>query len=129
MLVFSFFKIAIVNQPIYIRSAAAIAPRQSEPRQSELGQSEPRQSEPGQGGPGLGEPVQGGPGQGEPDYRTLLDPKLLRRMSRIIRMGAAAALTCLREAGIAMPDAIVSRSRSLILAHPSFATEAISGKN
>lgn len=98
MLVFSFFKIAIVNQPIYIRSVAAISPRQSEPRQSEPRQGEPRQ----------GEPWQGGPGQGEPDYRTLLDPKLLRRMSRIIRMGAAAALTCLREAGIAMPDAIVT---------------------
>jgi 3-oxoacyl-[acyl-carrier-protein] synthase II len=64
---------ASVNQPIYIRSAAAINPR-----------------------------------QGEPDYRTLLDPKLIRRMSRIIRMGAAAALTCLREAGVAMPDAIVT---------------------
>jgi 3-oxoacyl-[acyl-carrier-protein] synthase II len=47
-------------------------------------------------------------GQGEPNYRTLLDPKHLRRMSRIIRMGAAAALTCLREAGMAMPDAIVT---------------------
>jgi hypothetical protein len=29
-------------------------------------------------------------------------------MSRIIRMGAAAALTCLREAGVTMPDAIVT---------------------
>ena len=82
-----------MNQPIYIRSAASITPRQSEP-----GQSEPRQGAPGQSAPG----------QGEPDYRTLLDPKLLRRMSRIIRMGAAAALTCLREAGIATPDAIVT---------------------
>jgi hypothetical protein len=67
-----------VNQPIYIRSAAGIIPREGEP------------------------------GRGEPDYRALLDPKLLRRMSRIIRMGAAAALTCLREAGIAIPDAIVT---------------------
>jgi 3-oxoacyl-[acyl-carrier-protein] synthase II len=73
----------IVNQPIYIRSAAGISPRQGEPGRDE-------------------------PGQGEPDYRTLLDPKLLRRMSRIIRMGAAAALTCLREAGIGKPDAIVT---------------------
>jgi 3-oxoacyl-[acyl-carrier-protein] synthase II len=48
------------------------------------------------------------PQRGEPDYRALLDPKLIRRMSRIIRMGAAAALTCLREAGIAAPDAIVT---------------------
>jgi 3-oxoacyl-[acyl-carrier-protein] synthase II len=63
----------IVNQPIYIRSAAGISPR-----------------------------------QGEPDYKALLDPKLLRRMSRIIRMGAAAAMACLREAGIAIPDAIVT---------------------
>jgi 3-oxoacyl-[acyl-carrier-protein] synthase II len=62
-----------VNRPVYIRSAACISPRQS-----------------------------------EPDYRTLLDPKLIRRMSRIIRMGAAAALTCLRDAGIPAPDAIVT---------------------
>jgi 3-oxoacyl-[acyl-carrier-protein] synthase II len=69
-----------VNKPIYIRSAAAISPR-----------------------------------QGEPDYRTLLDPKLIRRMSRVIRMGAGAALICLREAAVAcgesgqaMPDAIVT---------------------
>jgi 3-oxoacyl-[acyl-carrier-protein] synthase II len=48
------------------------------------------------------------PQQGEPDYRALLDPKVLRRMSRIIRMGAAAALACLREAGVTMPDAIVT---------------------
>jgi 3-oxoacyl-[acyl-carrier-protein] synthase II len=62
-----------VNQPIYIRSAACISPRQS-----------------------------------EPDYKALLDPKLIRRMSRIIRMGAAATLACLRDAGIALPDAIVT---------------------
>jgi 3-oxoacyl-[acyl-carrier-protein] synthase II len=48
------------------------------------------------------------PQQGEPDYRALLDPKLLRRMSRIIRMGAAAALTCLKEAGVTIPDAIIT---------------------
>lgn len=44
----------------------------------------------------------------EPDYKSLLDPKLLRRMSRIIRMGAAAGLACLREAGVKEPDAIVT---------------------
>jgi 3-oxoacyl-[acyl-carrier-protein] synthase II len=64
---------SMVNQPVYIRSAACISPQ-----------------------------------QGEPDYRALLDPKLLRRMSRIIRMGAAAALTCLKEAGVTIPDAIVT---------------------
>jgi 3-oxoacyl-[acyl-carrier-protein] synthase II len=62
-----------VNRPVYIRSAACIAPR-----------------------------------QGEPDYRALLDPRQIRRMSRVIRMGVTAALTCLREAGIAVPDAIVT---------------------
>jgi 3-oxoacyl-[acyl-carrier-protein] synthase II len=62
-----------VNQRVYIRSAACISPRQS-----------------------------------EPDYRALLDPKLIRRMSRIIRMGAVAALTCLKETGLAAPDAIVT---------------------
>ena len=36
----------------------------------------------------------------EPDYKPLLDPKLLRRMSRIIRMGAAAGLACLQEARV-----------------------------
>ncbi len=44
----------------------------------------------------------------EPDYKSLLDPKLLRRMSRIIRMGAAAGLVCLQEAGVKEPDAIVT---------------------
>jgi 3-oxoacyl-[acyl-carrier-protein] synthase II len=44
----------------------------------------------------------------EPDYKSLLDPKFLRRMSRIIRMGAATGLACLREAGVKEPDAIVT---------------------
>jgi len=42
----------------------------------------------------------------EPDYLQIIDPKLIRRMSRIIKMGTAAALGCLKEAGIAKPDAI-----------------------
>jgi len=44
----------------------------------------------------------------EPDYRSLIDPKALRRMSRIIRMGVATAMDCLHRAGVAMPDAIVT---------------------
>jgi len=44
----------------------------------------------------------------EPDYKGIIDPKLIRRMSRIIRMGVAAATECLQEAGITMPDAIVT---------------------
>ena len=44
----------------------------------------------------------------EPDYREFIDPKMIRRMSRIIRMGVAAASACLRNADIVAPDAIVT---------------------
>lgn len=44
----------------------------------------------------------------EPDYKEFIDPKLIRRMSRIIRMGVAAATECLQEAGVKVPDAIVT---------------------
>lgn len=44
----------------------------------------------------------------EPDYKEFIDPKQIRRMSRIIRMGVAAAMECLSEAGIKVPDAIVT---------------------
>ena len=44
----------------------------------------------------------------EPDYKTLIDAKLIRRMSRIIRMGVTAAMECLHEAGVTMPGAIVT---------------------
>ncbi|MBK6633071.1 MAG: beta-ketoacyl synthase chain length factor [Chitinophagaceae bacterium] len=44
----------------------------------------------------------------EPDYKAFIDPKQIRRMSRIIRMGVAAAMECLQEAGIKEPDAIVT---------------------
>ena len=44
----------------------------------------------------------------EPDYKVFIDVKLIRRMSRIIRMGVAAAMECLQEAQIKIPDAIVT---------------------
>ena len=44
----------------------------------------------------------------EPDYKNYIDAKLIRRMSRIIRMGVAAALQCLRNAGVENVDAIVT---------------------
>lgn len=44
----------------------------------------------------------------EPDYSKLIDVKLIRRMSRVIKMGVAAALQCLQEAGITCPDAIIT---------------------
>ena len=44
----------------------------------------------------------------EPDYKEFIDVKQIRRMSRIIRMGVAAAMECLQEAGIKIPDAIIT---------------------
>jgi 3-oxoacyl-[acyl-carrier-protein] synthase II len=44
----------------------------------------------------------------EPNYKEFLDPKLARRMSRIIKMGVAAAMQCLRDAQVAMPGAIIT---------------------
>jgi 3-oxoacyl-[acyl-carrier-protein] synthase II len=43
----------------------------------------------------------------EPDYLAYIDAKFIRRMSRIIKMGTAAAMECLKEAGVQNPDAIV----------------------
>jgi len=44
----------------------------------------------------------------EPDYNTVIDVKLGRRMSRIIRMSVACAFACLKDAGILNPDAITT---------------------
>ena len=44
----------------------------------------------------------------EPDYKNFIDVKLIRRMSRIIKMGVASAMECLQEAAVAVPDAIVT---------------------
>ncbi|HTC00504.1 MAG TPA: beta-ketoacyl synthase chain length factor [Ferruginibacter sp.] len=44
----------------------------------------------------------------EPDYKDIIDVKLIRRMSRIIKMGVASAMECLQESGIAVPDAITT---------------------
>lgn len=44
----------------------------------------------------------------EPDYNEAIDPKSIRRMSRIIKMSVASALACLREAELTNPDAIIT---------------------
>jgi 3-oxoacyl-[acyl-carrier-protein] synthase II len=44
----------------------------------------------------------------EPDYAEWIDPRSIRRMSKIIRIGVAAAVLALKEAGIEKPDAIVA---------------------
>ncbi|MBL6446524.1 beta-ketoacyl synthase chain length factor [Fulvivirga sp. 29W222] len=43
----------------------------------------------------------------EPDYKSVIDPKLARRMSRIIKMSVATGNKVLAEADIGQPDAIV----------------------
>lgn len=42
----------------------------------------------------------------EPDYNQFIDPRAIRRMSRIIKMGTAAAMQCLQLADVQMPGAI-----------------------
>ena len=44
----------------------------------------------------------------EPNYDSFVDSKMIRRMSRIVKMGVAASLTCLRKAGIENPAAILT---------------------
>ncbi len=44
----------------------------------------------------------------EPDYKNWIEVKLLRRMSRIIKMGVATACACLQEAGETNPGAIIT---------------------
>ena len=44
----------------------------------------------------------------EPDYKEYINPAMLRRMGRVLRMGVAAASECLRRSGMEVPDAIVT---------------------
>jgi len=44
----------------------------------------------------------------EPDYKAFVDPKSLRRMSHIIKMGVAAAMECLQNGDVNMPGAIIT---------------------
>ena len=44
----------------------------------------------------------------EPDYKEIIDVKFIRRMSRIIKMGVASAMECLKVAGLNQPDAIIT---------------------
>jgi len=44
----------------------------------------------------------------EPDYKEFIDPKQIRRMSHVIKMGIAAAKSCLTQADVNMPGAIIT---------------------
>lgn len=43
----------------------------------------------------------------EPDYKAHIDPKLSRRMARIIKMGITTAKSCLGQSEVAQPEAII----------------------
>ncbi|MBL0342731.1 MAG: beta-ketoacyl synthase chain length factor [Bacteroidetes bacterium] len=43
----------------------------------------------------------------EPEYANFVDPKQLRRMSRIIRMGVASSILAMKDSGIEKPEAII----------------------
>ena len=43
-----------------------------------------------------------------PAYKEYIHPRKMRRMTKIIRMGVAAAKICMQDAGLEKPDAIVS---------------------
>jgi 3-oxoacyl-[acyl-carrier-protein] synthase II len=43
----------------------------------------------------------------EPDYRTLINPVMLRRMPRVIKMGLASAQLCIQRSGYVNPDGII----------------------
>lgn len=44
----------------------------------------------------------------EPDYKEFIDPKQIRRMSHVIKMGIAAAKKCLATGNVEMPGAIIT---------------------
>ena len=43
-----------------------------------------------------------------PDFKTYMNPAQLRRLSRMLRIGMTAATICLKDAGINVPDGIVT---------------------
>ncbi len=79
---------------IYIRASAAISPQKTFGDQSFLTEAVEYNNN-------LLKAV-------EPDYKAYIDAKLIRRMSRIIRMGVATAAQCLQDAGVQQPSAIVT---------------------
>jgi 3-oxoacyl-(acyl-carrier-protein) synthase len=44
----------------------------------------------------------------KPAWKEYINPKLIRRMSKIIRMGVASGMVCIKEAGIEKPDAVIT---------------------
>lgn len=65
----------------------------------------------------------------DPGYRNYIDPKLIRRMSKVIKMGVAAAKICLDDASVSLPGAIlVGTGLGCIEDTERFLTEIISNR-
>jgi 3-oxoacyl-[acyl-carrier-protein] synthase II len=43
----------------------------------------------------------------EPDYKEFIDPKQIRRMSHVVKMGVTTAIDCLNQANADMPGAVI----------------------
>lgn len=84
----------MIKHPLYIKAACAISPQHS------FGDT-----------PVL-DPVV--PSEGnrlvavDVDYRAFINPVAIRRMSRLLKMSISAAMKCLQNAGVTMPDAIIT---------------------
>lgn len=77
----------------YIKSTSAISPQQTFDRETYLKEWVPQEEQYFQAL--------------EPSYKTLINPRLLRRMSRIIKMGVASAKDALQQAHVEDPEAII----------------------
>lgn len=85
-----------MSRPVYIKSATAISPQYSFEAERFL------------------QPVAGSDnGQLyviDADYRQYINPVAIRRMSRLLKMSISAAMQCLKEAGVVVPDAVITGS-------------------
>jgi 3-oxoacyl-[acyl-carrier-protein] synthase II len=43
-----------------------------------------------------------------PDFKTYINPIQLRRLSRMLRIGLTSSILCLRDAGVQIPDGIIT---------------------
>ena len=81
-------------KPIYILSASAISPQQTFNRESFL------------------QPVMSSDNGRlyvvDAEYNKYVNPVAIRRMSKVIKMGISTAMNSLQEAGVTMPDAIIT---------------------
>jgi hypothetical protein len=81
-------------KPVYISSASAISPQNSFAPENFLKDIQTTRS--------------GKLFVVEPDYRQYINPVAVRRMSRLIKMGISCGMKALQDAGVDMPDAIIT---------------------